>query len=330
MTMKPTVAVTHIFPEPALEVLRSRFNVQYNDSGSSLSPAELIRYAESSQAMVTYLTDKIDAGVIDGGADLKIIANYGAGYNNIDVARAQAKGIWVSNTPGVLHETTADLTWAMILGTARRIVPADRYTREGAFKGWQAKLFLGHDVYGKTLGVIGCGEIGRAVARRAAGFEMPVLYHQHHRLPATEEKNLNAEFVALPELLSRSDIVTLHVPLTDATRHLIGTEQIEMMKPTAILIHTARGKVVDDQALVTALKNRRIAGAALDVFENEPALTAGMAELDNLMILPHIGSASIETRDRMALLVTDNVMDALDGKTPRSLVPGWAASRRRQ
>lgn len=328
--MKPTVAVTHIFSEPALEVLRSRFNVQYNDSGNSLSPAELIQRAESSQAMITYLTDKIDAGIIDRGTDLKIIANYGAGYNNIDVPRAHEKNIWVSNTPGVLHETTADLTWAMILGTARQIVPADRYTRESRFKGWQAKLFLGNDVFGKTLGVIGCGEIGRAVARRAAGFAMPVLYHQRHRLPAAAEKNLNAEFVTLPELLQRSDFVTLHVPLTDATRHLIGQEQIEMMKPTAILIHTARGKVVDDQALVTALQNRRIAGAALDVFENEPALTEGMTELDNLMILPHIGSASVETRDRMALLVAANVIDALDGKTPRSLVPGWAASRRRQ
>jgi len=328
--MKPTVAVTHIFPEPALEVLRSRFNVRYNGSGNSLSSADLIQRAESSQAMITYLTDKMDAGVIDRGADLKIIANYGAGYNNIDVPRAQVKGIWVSNTPGVLHETTADLTWAMILGTARQIVPADRYTREGQFNGWQAKLFLGNDVFGKTLGVIGCGEIGRAVARRAAGFKMAVLYHQRHRLPTAEEKNLNAEFVTLPELLKRSDFVTLHVPLTDATRHLIGQEQIEMMKPTAILIHTARGKVVDDEALVTALQNRRIAAAALDVFENEPALTPGMTALDNLMILPHIGSASVETRDRMALLVADNVIDALAGKTPRSLVPGWAASRRGQ
>jgi len=323
--MKPTVSVTHIFPDPALEVLRSRFNVKYNDSGNSLSPEELIQWAESSQAMITYLTDKIDAGVIDSGADLKIIANYGAGYNNIDVSRAHAKGIWVSNTPGVLHETTADLTWAMILGTARQIVPADRYTREGQFHGWQAKMFLGQDVHGKTLGVIGCGEIVKAVARRAAGFNMPVLYHQRHRLSAAEEKNLNAEFVALPELLKRSDIVTLHVPLTDETRNLIGKEQIEMMKPTAILIHTARGKVVDDVALVEALKSRRIAGAALDVFENEPALTEGMTELDNLMILPHIGSASFETRDRMALLVVDNVIDALDGKSPRTLVPGWAA-----
>jgi glyoxylate reductase len=324
--VKPTVTVTHNFPEVALEKLRSRAEVIYNDSGNSMNSTDLIDRAGKSQALISYLTDKIDAAVIDaGGKHLKIISNYGAGFNNIDVAHAQKKNIWVSNTPGVLHETTADLTWAMMLGIARRIVEGDSFTRQGKFHGWQADMFLGGDVYGKTLGVIGCGEIGKAVARRALGFDMRVLYNQRKRLPAAEEKKLNARFVALDELLRESDFVTLHVPLADETKFMIGEDQLAMMKPTAYLIHAARGKVVDDRALVSALKNKTIAGAALDVFENEPELTEGMTDLDNLIILPHIGSASVATRDTMALLVVDNVFDALDGKTPRTLIPGWQA-----
>ena len=322
--MKPIVTVTQTFPEAALDKLRTRAEVVYNGSGQSLTYGELTERAAQSQAMISYLTDKIDAGVIDAGAGkLKIIANYGAGFNNIDVARARDHKIWVSNTPGVLHETTADLTWAMLLAIARRIVESDRFTRENKFHGWLADLFPGGDVYRKTLGVIGCGEIGAAVARRALGFDMRVLYHQRHRLPEAEEKRLNARFVPLDELLRESDFVTLHVPLTEETKYMIGRDQLAMMKPTAYLIHAARGKVVDDQALVEALKSKQIAGAALDVFENEPELTSGMTELDNLIILPHIGSASVETRDTMALLAVDNIFDALDGKTPRSLVPGY-------
>ena len=322
--MKPTVTVTHNFPEAALEKLRDRAEVLYNDSGNSLSAADLIDRAGKSQAMISYLTDKIDAAVLDaGGNHLKIIANYGAGFNNINIGHAQKKNIWVSNTPGVLHETTADLTWAMMLGIARRIVESDRFTREGKFHGWQADMFLGGDIYGKTLGVIGCGEIGKAVARRALGFDMRVLYHQRKRLPAAEEKKLNARFVSLDELLKTSDFVTLHVPLNYETKYMIGEDQLAMMKPTTYLIHAARGRVVDDKALVEALKNKSIAGAALDVYENEPALSEGMTDLDNLILLPHIASASVATRDTMALLVVDNVFDALDGKVPRTLIPNW-------
>lgn len=322
--MKPIVTVTHNFPEVALKELRSRTEVLYNSSGNSLTPAELIDRASKSHALISYLTDRIDAAVIDaGGERLRIIANYGAGFNNIDIVHAQKKKIWVSNTPGVLHETTADLTWAMILGIARRIVEADRFTRQGEFHGWKGDLFLGGDVYGKTLGVIGCGEIGKAVARRALGFNMPVLYHQRKRLREAEEKKLNARFVPLDQLLKESDFVTLHVPLTRETRNLIGQKQLKMMKPTAYLIHAARGKVVDDRALVEALKEKEIAGAALDVFEDEPELSPGMTELDNLILLPHIGSASVATRDTMALLVVANVFDALAGRTPRTLIPSW-------
>jgi len=319
--MKPIVTVTNVFPQVALDKLSSECDLKINRT--SLTKEELKQKISGSDAVISYLTDRIDQDIIDRGTKLKIIANYGAGFNNIDVTYASERGIWVTNTPNVLHETTADLTWAMILGAARRIVSADRYTREGKFQGWGAKLFLGGDVHEKTLGIIGLGEIGRSVARRAIGFNMRTLYHQRNRLPKEEEKKLNAEHVTFEQILRESDFLTLHVPLTEETEYMIGNDEIALMKKTAYLIHTARGKIIDDYALVAALREGRLAGAALDVYEAEPELTEGMRELDNLMILPHIGSASFETRDKMALLVADNVLDALEGKTPRSLVPSY-------
>lgn len=319
--MKPIVTVTNVFPQVALDKLSSECDLKINRT--SLTKEELKQKVSGSDAVISYLTDRIDQDIIDRGTKLKIIANYGAGFNNIDVTYASERGIWVTNTPNVLHETTADLTWAMILGAARRIVSADRYTREGKFQGWGAKLFLGGDVHEKTLGIIGLGEIGRSVARRAIGFNMRTLYHQRNRLPKEEEKKLNAEHVTFEQILRESDFLTLHVPLTEETEYMIGNDEIALMKKTAYLIHTARGKIIDDYALVAALKEGRLAGAALDVYEAEPELTEGMRELDNLMILPHIGSASFETRDKMALLVADNIFDALEGKTPRSLVPSY-------
>jgi len=319
--MKPIVTVTNIFPQVALDKLSSECDLKINRT--SLTKEELKQKVSGSDAVISYLTDRIDQDIIDRGTKLKIIANYGAGFNNIDVTYASERGIWVTNTPNVLHETTADLTWAMILGAARRIIPADRYTRESKFQGWGAQLFLGGDVYEKTLGIIGLGEIGRSVARRAIGFNMRTLYHQRNRLPKEEEKKLNVEYATFEKILRESDFLTLHVPLTEETEYMIGNDEIALMKKTAYLIHTARGKVIDDYALVAALREGRLAGAALDVYEDEPELTEGMRELDNLMILPHIGSASFETRDKMALLVADNILDALEGKTPRSLVPGY-------
>ena len=319
--MKPIVTVTNIFPQVALDKLSSECDLKINRT--SLTKEELKQQVSGSDAVISYLTDRIDQDIIDRGTKLKIIANYGAGFNNIDVTYASERGIWVTNTPNVLHETTADLTWAMILGTARQIVSADRYTREGKFQGWGAKLFLGGDVHEKTLGIIGLGEIGRSVARRAIGFNMRTLYYQRNRLPKEEEKKFNAEHVTFEQILRESDFLTLHVPLTEETEYMIGNDEIALMKKTAYLIHTARGKIIDDYALVAALREGRLAGAALDVYEAEPELTEGMRELDNLMILPHIGSASFETRDKMALLVADNIFDALEGKTPRSLVPSY-------
>ena len=321
--MKPVVTVTNLFPEKALEKLSPHCDLRTNQTENTPSTQDLEKAASESVVMVTYLSDKIDSGIIDKGLNLKLIANYGAGFNNIDVGYAGEKNIWVSNTPGVLHETTADLTWAMILGAARNIVPADRYTRENRFKGWAANMYLGGDVFGKTLGVIGCGEIGAAVARRAIGFNMKTLYFNRNRMSEKKERELNVEYCSLDNLLQESDFVSAHVPLTGQTKYMIGKKQLLMMKPTAYFIHTARGKVVDDTALVEVLKEQKIAGAALDVYENEPELTEGMAELENLMLLPHIGSASHETRNIMADLVADNVLDALQDKPPRSLVPTW-------
>jgi len=318
--MKPIVCVTNTFPEAGLEVLRPHCELRANRSGKRPAPEDLMEMVSASAGIITYLSDKIDANIIDRGRHLQVIANYAAGYNNIDSAYAGQKGVWVSNTPGVLHETTADLAWALILASARHIVPADRFTRGGKFDGWAAKLFLGRDVHGKTLGIVGCGEIGRAVARRAAGFDMKVLYYQRTRLPADEEAALRAVYAPFADLIENADFITLHLPLNRDSEHLIGRRELAAMKKTAFLINTARGKVVDDGALVEALRTGEIAGAALDVYENEPALTEGMTDLDNLLLLPHIGSASVETRDRMAVLAAENVLDALAGKKPRSAV----------
>ena len=318
--MKPIVSITNVFPEAGLDILRPHCKLHLNESGNSPGRSDLARMAKTSHGMITYLSDKIDDKMIDDGQNLKIIANYAAGYNNIANSHAALNGVWVTNTPSVLHETTADLTWAMILNVARRISPADRFTREGQFKGWQAKLFLGYDIHGKTLGVIGCGEIGSAVARRAMGFDMKVLYYQRQRLTKKDELQINVKYTPLNRLIKESDFVTLHLPLNEDSHYIIGEDQLASMKKTAFLINAARGQVVDDAALLDAVRSETIAGAALDVYENEPEIIKGLLEEDRILILPHIGSASYETRDRMAILVAENVLDVLirnqDPRTP--------------
>ncbi len=318
--MKPIISITNKFPDAGLEVLRPHCELHLNESGLPPNQEKLKLMAELSNAMITYLSDKIDANVIDAGKNLKIISNYAAGFNNVDYNHAAKKGIWVTNTPGVLHETTADLTWAMMLAAARRIVPADQFTREDKFRGWEADLFLGHDIYGKTLGIVGCGEIGRAVARRALGFGMRVLYYQRNQLEKYKEDSLNLDYVPLKKLIEQSDFITLHLPLNEDSRYLFGPDEFRLMKSTAVFVNAARGKVVDDKALLEAVRNNEIAAAALDVYENEPEIVKGFLNEKNILVLPHIGSASYETRDRMAVLVANNVLDALDGKKPRSAV----------
>jgi len=252
--------------------------------------------------------------VMDAAPKLKVISNYAVGYDNIDIPAARTRGVKVGNTPGVLTETTADLAWSLLMATARRLVASDQFLRAGKFTGWGPMMFLGVDVWGKTLGIVGMGQIGRAIARRAIGFQMKSIYHDVVRLPAEAEEALSATYVEMETLLRESDFITLHVPLTAETTHLIDAAALELMKDTAILINTSRGPAIDERALVRALQDGGIAGAGLDVFEQEPALAPGLAELDNVVIVPHIGSASIETRTKMAMLAVDNILARFAGE----------------
>ncbi|ABS60994.1 MULTISPECIES: 2-hydroxyacid dehydrogenase [Fervidobacterium] len=314
------VFVTYAIPEKGINMLKERFEVDVYTGEEFLSKEEMIKRAEYADAIVTQLRDPIDKEFIYSLKKAKIIANYAVGYNNIDIEAAKERGIYVTNTPGVLTEATADIAFALILAVARRIVESDKFVREGKFVGWKPKLFLGYDLYGKTLGVIGMGRIGQAVARRALGFGMNIVYYNRNRLPEEIEKQYNAKYVNIDELVEISDYISLHTPLTKETYHLINKERIAKMKPNAILVNTARGPVVDEQALYEALKERRIAGAGFDVYENEPVLTPGLEKLDNVVLLPHIGSATYETRDKMSEIVAINVMEALDGKRPSNCV----------
>ncbi|MBC7319805.1 D-glycerate dehydrogenase [bacterium] len=311
------VYITRRIPEPGIEMIRKEHEVEINPYDRVLTREELLQAVKGKDGILCLLTDKIDAEVFDAaGPQLKVVSNYAVGYDNIDVNEATKRGIVVTNTPGVLTETTADLAWALILATARRVVEADKFTRAGKYEGWAPMLFLGQDVYGKTLGIIGMGRIGQAVARRAKGFNMKVLYNDIRRIPEELEKELNATFVSLDELLEQSDFVSLHTYLSPETYHLINEERLKKMKKTAYLINTSRGPVVDENALVKALKEGWIAGAGLDVYEFEPKLVPGLAECENAVLLPHIASASVETRTKMATMAAENLLAVLAGKMP--------------
>ncbi len=315
------VFVTYKIPEKGLEILKNKYELFVHDKDEFLTKEELLELVRDKDAVITQLRDPIDKEFIDAGKNLKIIANYAVGYNNIDVEYATQKGIYVTHTPGVLTEATADLAWALILAIVRRVVEGDKFTREGRFVGWKPSLLLGHDLYGKTLGIIGMGRIGQAVARRALGFGMKIIYHNRHRLPKEIEDRYNTRYVSLEELLRESDVVSIHTPGTPQTYHLIDKDRLELMKPTSYLINTGRGSVIDEKALIEALKERRIQGAGLDVYEYEPKLTEGLSSLENVVLLPHIGSATVETRERMSVMVCENVDIALSGKRPPNLVP---------
>ena len=318
--MRRKVYVTRRLPQPAIDMLEERFEVEVYPEDRAIPREVLMEKVKGIDALLPLLTDKVDAEVMDAaGENLKIIANYAVGYDNIDVDAATKRKIAVTNTPGVLTETTADMAWALMFAVARRVVEADKFTRAGKFKGWGPMMFLGGDVYGKTLGVVGVGRIGSAVAKRAKGFNMRVLYTDVVRNEEIE-KEVGAKKVELDELLRESDFVTLHVPLMPSTRHLIGERELKLMKKTAYLINTSRGPVVDERALVEALRKGEIAGAGLDVYENEPELSPGLAELDNVVLTPHIASASVETRTRMATLAAENIIAFFEGKRPPTIV----------
>lgn len=316
---KPKVYVTRLIPEEGMKLLYDKCDVVVNPEDRVATKQELIANVKGKDAMLCLLTDVIDAEVINANPGLKIIANYAVGFNNVDVQEATKHGIPVSNTPGVLTETTADFAWTLLMAAARRVVEGDKYTRAGKYHGWGPMLLLGQDVHHKTIGIVGFGRIGQAMARRAKGFDMQVLYYDVNEMPEVA-KQYDAEYCSIDDLLRRADFISLHVDLNDKTRHLIGDREFELMKPNAYLINSARGPVVDEAALVRALRSGRIAGAGLDVYEDEPALAPGLTELDNVVIAPHIASATRETRGAMARIAAENVIAALEGKRPPTLV----------
>ncbi|MEA3253954.1 MAG: D-glycerate dehydrogenase [Chloroflexota bacterium] len=313
------VFVTYKLPEAGMKNLRGKFDLILYEEERLPSKEDLLRNVPDADALLCVAT-VIDRDIMDAGRKLRVVANYGVGYNNIDVDYATRKGLMVTNTPGVLTETTADLAWAILMAVARRLVEGDRLLRAGDPRVWKLNGMLGSDVQGKVLGIVGFGRIGKAVARRALGFGMKVLYYSRHRVASEVEQAYNATYIDLDTLLKQADFVSLHVPLDDSTRHLIDAAKLSLMKPTAFLINTSRGAVIDEQALAQALKQRRIAGAALDVYEREPELSRGLAEQDNVVLIPHLGSATKQTRDAMAELAAENVIAVLSGQVPPSLV----------
>ncbi|MBM3333079.1 D-glycerate dehydrogenase [Candidatus Sumerlaeota bacterium] len=308
------VYVTRRIPEPALVRLRSECEkVEVNPEDRSPTRAELLENVRGRDGILCMLTDTIDEQVMRAATSARGFANCAVGYNNIAVHKATELGLVITNTPGVLTDATADLTWALLLATARRIIESDRFVRAGRFREWGPMLFLGADVTGRTLGIVGAGRIGSAVARRARGFDMQILYCDPTPNEAIE-KELGACRVSLDELLAQSDFVSVHVPLTDSTRRMFGAEQFRRMKRTAIFVNTARGLAHDEASLAEALRSGTIAGAGLDVYENEPQIQAGLAELDNVVLAAHIGSATIWTRTRMALMAAENLLAIVKGE----------------
>ena len=319
--MNESILITRaIFPE-IVEALSRRFDVEHNEEDRPWAPGELARRLRGKHGVMATVMDKFDEAILAQCPGLKVIANIAVGYNNIDVAAATRRGIRVTNTPGVLDDTTADLTWSLLMAAARRVAEGDAYVRAGEWKiAFGVRYFLGQDIHHATLGIVGMGRIGQAVARRGRGFDMRVLYHNRTRLDEGPERQLGATWVDLDRLLAESDFVVAMAPYSAATHHLIGAAEIARMKPTAILVNSSRGGVVDDAALVAALAAKRIAGAGLDVFEGEPNVNPGFLALRNVVMTPHIGSASRATRMTMCETAAANITAVLDARTPPNLV----------
>ena len=314
--MKPSIYITRALPEETIAALRARFDVEVNPDDRALSRAELMEKVRGRAGIVTLLTDILDAAVLDAaGPQCRVVANYAVGFNNFDIAAATARGVVLVNTPGVLDNATATHTMALLLATARRIPESDRYVRAGKWRGWAPMVFIGQDVDGQVLGIAGAGRIGQNVARKARGFDMRILYTDAVRNEAFERET-GARRVDKATLLAESDFLTLHVPLTAETRHYIDADALRHMKPSAVLINASRGPVVDEAALVAALRAGTIAAAGLDVYENEPELAPGLAELDNVVVVPHIASATRQTRLAMGEIVVRNVTKVLSDEAP--------------
>lgn len=316
------ILLTRAIPEAGLNLLRSRQDIELivSPQDAIIPRKKLLATIKGCHGILPMLTDKMDAELFDAaGPQLKIVANYAVGYDNIDLKEAAKRGILIANTPGVLSNAVAEHTFALLLTAAKRITEADRFTRAGKYQGWAPMLLLGTELSSKTLGIIGLGRIGASVATMATALGMKVLYQDVRRDDAFE-KTVGASFATFNEVLAQSDFVSIHVPLLPTTRHLIDAAALAKMKPTAYLINTSRGPIVDEAALVAALKTKRIAGAALDVYEHEPKLAPGLAKLPNVVLTPHTASATIETRSEMAKLAAQAILDVLDGKTPPNLV----------
>jgi glyoxylate reductase len=309
---KPLLYVSRLLPDPVMAAVRARYDLLHEPSNGPAAPPALRQGLSKAVAAIVTLTDRIDADTLASARELKILANYAVGYNNIDLNAAQRRGIAVTNTPDVLTDATADLTWAWLLAAARRVVEGDRLVRSGRWTGWTPTQLLGAAVAGSILGIVGMGRIGQAVARRAAGFRMQVIYHSHRVVDMSPGAHWASR--DLPDLLRESDIVTIHVPLTPETRHLIGAPEFALMRRTGILINTARGPIVDESALVTALQEGTIAGAGLDVFEDEPKLHPHLASLPQVVLLPHLGSATLATRVEMGMICLKNIEAILAGR----------------
>ncbi len=317
---RPAVLITkRIIPE-AVEFLRQRADVDYVDSDDGLTAEELSSRSRGKQGIVSQLTDRFDATQIEKLDGVRVISNVAVGFDNVDLKAAARKGILVTNTPDVLTDTTADLAFALLLAAARRIVEGHRFVHSGQWRRWTIDLLAGHDVHHKTLGIFGMGRIGQAVARRGRGFDMRILYYDARRAPERTERELGLEFADMDRLLAESDFISVHVPLSAETRHAIDGKALERMKRTAVLVNTSRGPVVDEVALADALARRTIAAAGLDVFENEPHPDPRLLELENVVLAPHIGSASVDTRRAMSMLAVRNCAAALEGQRPPNVV----------
>ena len=313
------IFVTRTIPKPGLDLLRKEFTITVNSNDRVLTKEEIIHSIKGNDGLLCLLTDQIDREVIYAEPKLKMIASYAVGYDNIDISAATERGIPVSNTPGVLTDTTAELAWALLFSVTRRIVEGDTFVRAGKFRGWTPLLMLGQDVSNKTLGVIGAGRIGTAFALKSKGFDMKVIYTDEQRNEQLE-REIGAKKVPLSDLLKESDFVSIHVPLMKRTHHLIGEKELKMMKKNAILLNTARGPIIDETALIKALKEHWIFGAGLDVYEHEPKIPEELKKLDNVILQPHTGSGTIETRTKMALIAAENLIEGLKGNIPPNCV----------
>jgi len=312
---KPKILVTRRVPQECLNLLKPHFELEHFDKGVAIPRKALLKSVKDKDGLLCLLTDKIDSELLAAAPKLKAVSTFSVGYDHIDVPACKARGVKVSNTPGVLTEATADFTWALLMAAARRVVEGDAYMRGGKYKGWDPLMILGSDVFGRTLGVIGFGRIGQAVAKRALGFSMKVIYYDTRRAAPEHEAALNAAFVPLDELLRTSDYVSVHTVLDESTRHLLDDRAFGLMKRSAYLINAARGPIVDEKALVRALKADKIRGAGLDVYEWEPKMAPGLASCRNAVLAPHLASATLETRIKMGEMAASGLIDALIRKT---------------